>query len=197
MAEAVGVIHMNGRLYDPHFGRFLQADPLVQSPQNLQSWNRYSYAFNNPLAYTDPSGHMSVGDALRTVAAIAIAYYAPYLAPYLGESTAAVSAGVFYGIGGALPVRGGEDTFYNASGGLTTAGYAVRTLAYGAAGGVMETLQGGRFGHGFVSAGVSAALGPTIGQIGNDAAGTLASAVVAWHLTSQVESSRMGHDCGI
>ena|GEM_PF-4945251 len=201
MAEAVGVIHMNGRLYDPHFGRFLQADPLVQSPQNLQSWNRYSYAFNNPLAYTDPSGHMSVGDALRTVAAIAIVYYAPYLAPYLGESTAAayvvggfaagavqtgslrgavtgaVSAGVFYGIGGALPVRGDEGTFYNASGGLTTAGYAVRTLAYGAAGGVMETLQGGRFGHGFVSAGVSAALGPTIGQIGNDAAGTLASAV--------------------
>lgn len=50
MAESVGVIHMNGRLYDPHFARLLQAAPFVQSPQDSQSWNRYTCAFNNPLA---------------------------------------------------------------------------------------------------------------------------------------------------
>lgn len=47
---------MNGRVYDPQLGRFLSPDPIVQSPSNSQSWNRYSYVFNNPLKYTDPSG---------------------------------------------------------------------------------------------------------------------------------------------
>jgi hypothetical protein len=37
-------------------GRFLSADPLVQSPFESQSFNRYSYVFNNPLSFTDPSG---------------------------------------------------------------------------------------------------------------------------------------------
>lgn len=50
------VIHMNARLYDPLLGRFLQADPLIQAPGNLQSWNAYTYVFNNPLRYTDPTG---------------------------------------------------------------------------------------------------------------------------------------------
>ncbi|MBL8299208.1 MAG: hypothetical protein JNN30_12795, partial [Rhodanobacteraceae bacterium] len=45
------------RIYDPRLGRFLQADPFVQAPRDSQSFNRYSYVFNNPLAYTDPSGY--------------------------------------------------------------------------------------------------------------------------------------------
>jgi len=104
-----------------------------------------------------------------------------------------VSAGVFYGIGGALPVRGDEGTFYNASGGLTTAGYAVRTLAYGAAGGVMETLQGGRFGHGFVSAGVSAASARRSVRLEMMRLERWrAPSRVARPRSSRVESSRMG-----
>jgi len=47
---------MNARLYDASLGRFLSPDPLVQSPANAQNYNRYSYALNNPLVYTDPSG---------------------------------------------------------------------------------------------------------------------------------------------
>ena len=54
--DSVGLIHMNGRVYDPTLGRFLSADPFVQQPKNLQSLNRYSYVLNNPLSYTDPSG---------------------------------------------------------------------------------------------------------------------------------------------
>jgi hypothetical protein len=38
-------------------GRFLSADPYIQSPYNTQSYNRYSYVMNNPLKYTDPSGY--------------------------------------------------------------------------------------------------------------------------------------------
>jgi RHS repeat-associated protein len=52
----LGLIHMNGRIYDPALGRFLQADPIIQAPQSAQSHNRYAYVMNNPLAYTDPSG---------------------------------------------------------------------------------------------------------------------------------------------
>lgn len=50
-----GLVHLNGRVYDPLTGRMMSADPLVPEPLNGQAWNRYSYVINNPLAYTDPS----------------------------------------------------------------------------------------------------------------------------------------------
>jgi RHS repeat-associated protein len=53
----VGLVNMNGRVYDPELGRFLTPDPNVQFLANLQSYNRYSYAANNPLRYTDPTGY--------------------------------------------------------------------------------------------------------------------------------------------
>jgi RHS repeat-associated protein len=55
--DEVGIINMNGRIYDPVLGRFLQPDAFVQAPQYLQNYNRYSYVMNNPLKYTDPSGY--------------------------------------------------------------------------------------------------------------------------------------------
>lgn len=51
-----GLINMNARLYDPLLGRFLSPDPYVQAPDFTQNYNRYSYALNNPLRYTDESG---------------------------------------------------------------------------------------------------------------------------------------------
>lgn len=48
---------MNGRVYDPWLGRFLSPDPIVQAPNYSQSYNRYSYVFNNPLKYVDPTGY--------------------------------------------------------------------------------------------------------------------------------------------
>jgi RHS repeat-associated protein len=54
---ATGLYNYDARLYDPVIGRFLSADPYVQSPLNPQSLNRYSYVLNNPLIYTDPTGH--------------------------------------------------------------------------------------------------------------------------------------------
>ncbi|WP_456405773.1 RHS repeat-associated core domain-containing protein, partial [Thiolapillus sp.] len=35
--DDVGLIHMNGRLYDPALGRFISVDPIVQYPANTQS----------------------------------------------------------------------------------------------------------------------------------------------------------------
>jgi RHS repeat-associated protein len=54
--DAVALIHMNGRLYDPQLGRFTSADPSIPDPDNPQNLNRYSYVLNNPLNATDPSG---------------------------------------------------------------------------------------------------------------------------------------------
>ncbi|MBC3873841.1 RHS repeat domain-containing protein [Undibacterium flavidum] len=54
--DDVGVIHMNGRIYDPLLGRFMQTDPFIQDPLNLQNYNRYGYCYNNPLVCTDPTG---------------------------------------------------------------------------------------------------------------------------------------------
>ncbi len=56
-----GLINMNGRLYDPLVGRMLSPDIVIQDEQNSQAYNRYSYCFNNPLRFTDPSGYISVG----------------------------------------------------------------------------------------------------------------------------------------
>jgi RHS repeat-associated protein len=63
----VGLVNMNGRLYDPSLGRFLSPDPNVQFVADLQSYNRYSYAGNNPLRYTDPSGYFwsEIGDFFK------------------------------------------------------------------------------------------------------------------------------------
>lgn len=52
----VGLIHMNGRLYDPLLRRFLNADENIQDPTNTQNYNKYGYVMNNPLMYNDPSG---------------------------------------------------------------------------------------------------------------------------------------------
>lgn len=52
------LINMNGRVYDPLIGSFISPDNNVQAPNYTQNLNRYSYCFNNPLVYTDPSGEI-------------------------------------------------------------------------------------------------------------------------------------------
>ena len=54
---SLGLYDYNARSYDPSLSRFIQADSMVPSPANPQSLNRYAYTLNNPLRYTDPSGH--------------------------------------------------------------------------------------------------------------------------------------------
>ncbi|MBL8300633.1 MAG: hypothetical protein JNN30_20025, partial [Rhodanobacteraceae bacterium] len=55
--DSLGLIHMNGRVYDHQAGRFLSVDPMIQFPANSQSLNPYSYILNNPMAGTDPTGY--------------------------------------------------------------------------------------------------------------------------------------------
>jgi RHS repeat-associated protein len=64
--DAVELTHMNGRVQDPELGRFLSADPFVQAPYHPQSLNRYSYVWNNPLTFVDPSGFQAEWDVYPT-----------------------------------------------------------------------------------------------------------------------------------
>ncbi len=51
------LINMNGRIYDPIQGRMISPDNYVPDPWGTQGYNRYAYANNNPLSYTDPDGN--------------------------------------------------------------------------------------------------------------------------------------------
>ncbi|MBW3695094.1 type IV secretion protein Rhs [Vibrio sp. T187] len=52
----VGLVHMNGRVYDQELSRFISPDPIVQAPYITDSFSRYTYVWNNPLKYADPTG---------------------------------------------------------------------------------------------------------------------------------------------
>jgi RHS repeat-associated protein len=52
-----GLMFYNARWYDPSLGRFVQADSIVPSVYDSQSYDRFAYVLNNPVRYKDPSGH--------------------------------------------------------------------------------------------------------------------------------------------
>ncbi len=60
--DEVGLVNMNGRIYDPALSRFMSADSTVPHPNNPQSFNRYSYTRNNPLRAVDPTGFDDVDE---------------------------------------------------------------------------------------------------------------------------------------
>ncbi len=57
MTDAFGLMYYNARWYDPALGRFAQADTLIPGAGKPLAWDRYAYTINNPLRYSDPSGH--------------------------------------------------------------------------------------------------------------------------------------------
>ncbi|HRI71351.1 MAG TPA: RHS repeat-associated core domain-containing protein, partial [Polyangium sp.] len=54
--DEIGLVNMRGRMFDPRLGRFTTTDAVIADIWNGQSLNRYSYVFNNPLAFVDPTG---------------------------------------------------------------------------------------------------------------------------------------------
>ncbi|WP_416973955.1 polymorphic toxin-type HINT domain-containing protein, partial [Streptomyces sp. 4F14] len=50
-----GLTHIDARQYDPTTGQFLSVDPVLD-PANPQTLNGYSYAANNPVTFSDPTG---------------------------------------------------------------------------------------------------------------------------------------------
>ena len=63
-----GLMFYNARWYDSSLGRFAQADTVVPGAGNPMAWDRYAYTENNPVRYTDPSGHVTCGDGSSAAA---------------------------------------------------------------------------------------------------------------------------------
>lgn len=142
----VGLIHMNGRLYDAATGRFLSADPTIEYPDDMQNYNRYSYINNNPLSAVDRSGYgffkkvtHAIGSAFKAVGHAVKAVLSNKVVRIVVTIVAAYYGGVFAG-----------DLFYSAGMADALAGLSVTayTAAYGAAVGA-----GAGFAGGFVASG--------------------------------------------
>ncbi|AIQ73013.1 RHS repeat-associated core domain-containing protein [Paenibacillus odorifer] len=57
-----GLYYLRARYYDPSMGRFLNEDTYEGQIDNPLSQNIYTYVHNNPLIYTDPTGHYTFKD---------------------------------------------------------------------------------------------------------------------------------------
>ena len=202
MLDGTGFIHMNGRVFDPVLARFVSADPLIQAPTNTQSYNRYSYTFNNPMKYTDPSGYSSWTDIrdfftgrtfMRAIAdnplmnslvqaggCFATQIFCPlFLAAYSSSQTYHLTGDM------GLAVKNGAIAGLSAwasqgIGNSTALGFEQKVLMSGLVGGLTSVANGGKFGTGFMTAGLSMALAPGIQGVtsNNMAAGMLVGAFV-------------------
>ena len=68
------LFYCNSRYYSPELCRFISPDSIEYlDPLSINGLNLYCYCMNNPIMYTDPSGHMPewLGDVLTGLAIIA------------------------------------------------------------------------------------------------------------------------------
>lgn len=105
--DDMGIVHMNGRLYDPTLGRMMQPDPFVQEMLNLQNYDRYGYCYNSPLVCTDPSGYSFFSKFWKKFRPIIITAVVLVVAPeLLGYLTNYSANFVVMGVGGSLQLTG-------------------------------------------------------------------------------------------
>jgi RHS repeat-associated protein len=194
MLDDVGLVHMNGRLYDPALGRMCAADPYVQTPENLQNYNRYSYVLNNPLSQVDPSGHFIVEAIVAIVAAVlaviaavisTVVAFVAYLAMLAAQFVVTVISAVgqaLGAIGSALMSAAKAGVAYVAAN--LTMGKVLLGAALGAIyNGAQVAINGGSFSQilksaaiGAVTGAVGAVLGAFLQGFGEAIGGELAGA---------------------
>lgn len=110
----------NARTYDPTIGRFLQADTLVPDSSSALGFNRYAFSRDNPLRYSDPSGHSwfssawkKLGDYASGLGAkgwilLGAAVVSAVLAPFTGGASMYLYVGVSTAIGVAEGIQAGS-----------------------------------------------------------------------------------------
>ena len=173
---------MNGRIYDPTLGRFLQADPFIQAPGNSQSYNRYAYVLNNPLSYTDPSGYFfkALGKFVKkfwrvAVAAVAAYYTFGYALGAL-STTSTVAVGTSVTVAGVTTATTVASTFtYATVGAYIGAGAAAGFVGGAIASGTLKGALRGAF-TGAVLGGTSYANANSVTSLGEAARQTAISA---------------------
>ena len=164
MLDSVGLIHMNGRDYDPDVGRFLSADPNIQFPESTQGFNRYTYVNNNPMSYNDPSGFFIKGLVAKFVGG--------WITGVTGQAWLGKLVEGFLSSGGDAramfigQISGGVTN--GIAGGINAVSGVGSSLSCILAQGVSSKLQGGNFADGVK--------GGAIGMVEGIAAGTVVDA---------------------
>jgi len=200
----LGIIHMNGRLYDPLLRRFLNADENIQDPYNTQNYNKYGYVMNNPLMYNDPNGEFifaifaalpifwgTVATGALIGAAIGAASYMLNAAFSGNWSWGGFLKSISFGAIGGAVTAGIGNIFSTAASSYqaatefaqTALGVLTKAGAHAVAQGVLSMMQGSNFGQAFLSAAfASIAAGAygdmmkniNLGQFANSTAGMVA-----------------------
>lgn len=149
------VINLNGRIYDPLVGRMFSPDPFIPNATNSQDYNKYIYARNNPLKYTDKNGEwvwVAVGAAVGGLVNLGIQAYKGNVNSF-GDGLKAFGVGA---VAGAV---------ITATGGAVTAGLTGSSLVAGVSGSLAAGTGG--FAAGTISGAVSGAVGNAILATGN------------------------------
>jgi RHS repeat-associated protein len=214
--DSVGLIHMNGRVYDPLLGRFGSPDPMTENPFSTQGWNRYSYVGNSPVNFTDPSGYCFMGCfwqstfraignffeknwvAILQVAATAMCGGNPACAGVVAFAVTGVTSGDF-----GMAFRAGVTAF------ITATAFAIVGQAHGgnflgkigghaAVGCLSAVMSGGRCGRGALSA-AAGVVGTPFGLVGATVAGGLASVASGGNFANGAVTAAFGYlfnQCG-
>ena len=171
IAELSGLIHMNARVYDSDIGRFLSADTIIQAPHDSQSYNRYSYVRNNPLVFTDPSGHSWFSKLWKKIKNIVIGVVVAVLAVYtagavlgwLGYASVANATAIGLGVGWSASVTGVGALLISGAAAGFVAGAAMGLLSGASLGqSLVMGLKGAVFGA--IGAGVANVIGSSWGS---------------------------------
>ncbi|GAB0155672.1 hypothetical protein CHRYSEOSP005_09340 [Chryseobacterium sp. Alg-005] len=168
----VGLINMNARMYDPVMRKFLSPDTLVPDPSNTQSYDRFGYAYNNPLLFIDADGNEPITIGIAILIGVAVAVTTKIIlnaidgVPFwygLGKSavTGAVMGAISFGIGSAA--TSAAASFVGKA--------ALQAGLHAVTGGMMSALETGNFGTGFLSGAVSSIISSGIQALGTNFTG--------------------------
>jgi len=206
----VGLIHMNGRLYDPLLRRFLNADENIQDMFNTQNYNKYGYVLNNPLMYNDPSGEF-----LPLIAGLSAFWTAVVVGSAVGVAAYCITSAVmgqqltplgvlksaFFGAISGAATFGIGSIFTSCAGSLTVAESLAQTVGglgsvviqagtHAISQGVLSLMQGGNLlssaASGFFGSLGASAFGAAAGGFAKSAVGTIAFGALAGGVGSEL-----------
>ncbi|MHB8743911.1 MAG: FG-GAP-like repeat-containing protein [Sulfuricaulis sp.] len=182
------------RTFDPlgPWSQIQETDRLAQNPYiRLAGAIVASYfTFGASYAYLADAGWSAAAAGAGASAAAGFVSGAIQSDSLQGGVYGAFSAELFYGIGSYF--QGAEWAHDAGSGDLNSVGFTAKIIAHGVAGGVMSSMEGGKFGDGFIGAGVSEGASPVLSYI-RDEAGRVTVAAIVGGTASEISGGKFAN----